>query len=351
MKRMVGLDIVRAIAVMFVVAVHFLLNTKYYQMPLDGYGMIILTALRHLFLTCVPLFLLLTGYLNTNKELNKKYYKGIKKVLISFFFISIITIICRQYFLGEEKTLLRWIYELLTFTANPYSWYIELYIGLFLIIPFLNILYKSLETKNKKKLLIATLLILTTIPTIVNGIYLIKQTVWPIPDWWTNMWPITYYFIGSYIKEHQPKISFKKGLCYILLVLLIHTSVTWVLYGDKTFSRHYLGENWNILTLILSVLLFLTFYQKNIKSSNLKRIVSSISVVSLDIYLISYIIDLKIYKYVKPELLTPKDHVIAYIPTLIIVFTASYIFALIKKLIFDIIEKNKTKTTKMPNIS
>ena len=76
MKRITGLDIVRAVAILFVISVHFLLNTNFYQMPQkDGYGMIVLSFLRHLLLICVPLFIILTGYLNRNKEPNKEYYK------------------------------------------------------------------------------------------------------------------------------------------------------------------------------------------------------------------------------------------------------------------------------------
>ena len=38
-----------------------------------------------LFMTGVPLFLLLTGYLNANKTVSKRYYKGCIRVLASLF--------------------------------------------------------------------------------------------------------------------------------------------------------------------------------------------------------------------------------------------------------------------------
>ena len=72
-SRIAGIDIIKALAAFFVVSVHFLLNTNFYEMRLNGKGMIILTAVRHLLLICVPLFLLATGYLNRNKEPNKEY--------------------------------------------------------------------------------------------------------------------------------------------------------------------------------------------------------------------------------------------------------------------------------------
>ena len=45
----------------------------------------------------VPLFLMLTGYLNINKtDVNRKYYKGIWRVLIAYLVFSVLTIAVRE---------------------------------------------------------------------------------------------------------------------------------------------------------------------------------------------------------------------------------------------------------------
>ena len=38
----------------------------------------------------------------------------------------------------------------LNYEVIPYGWYIEMYICLFLLIPFLNLIYKCLDTQRKK---------------------------------------------------------------------------------------------------------------------------------------------------------------------------------------------------------
>lgn len=342
--RIAGLDIIKALAAFFVVSVHFLMNTKFYEMKLSGYGMIILTAVRHFLLTCVPLFLLATGYLNRNKEPNKEYYKGIIKVLISYVFICILCIIFRKFYFGEEKRLLAWAASIFNFSANGYSWYIEMYLGLFLLIPYLNILYKSLETKNRKAGLIFTFIALTALPSITNGIKVLDHRLFVLPDWWIAMYPITYYLMGCYIAEYKPKISTLKNIVYILLILLIHTSVYWVINEGGRFYKPFLGKYQNILTMMLAVLIFILFYDKDIKNKVIKKIIVLISTCSLDIYLFSYIIDLKIYSIIKPLLETPKDHVLMMAPTVIIVFVLSFILAQLKNIIFDFIQKKKKST-------
>ena len=51
---------------------------------------------RTLFLVNVPLFLIITGYLNLNKVISRKYYSGMVSVLLSYIFISAVTIIFRE---------------------------------------------------------------------------------------------------------------------------------------------------------------------------------------------------------------------------------------------------------------
>ena len=76
-ERKYGLDIVRIIATLSVLSVHFFLKTNYYNTPLNSMPMRVQSIIRNFFMICVPLFLLSTGYLMKDKSLNKKYYFGI----------------------------------------------------------------------------------------------------------------------------------------------------------------------------------------------------------------------------------------------------------------------------------
>lgn len=69
MKRVFGLDLIRFFAIFSVISVHFFLNNGFYTFPVKGGRMFISINLRWLFFSGVPLFLLLTGYLNNKKKI------------------------------------------------------------------------------------------------------------------------------------------------------------------------------------------------------------------------------------------------------------------------------------------
>ena len=80
-SRVAGLDLVRCGAVAMVVGLHFFVNTQFYTTPFRGVSMFAQSLLAELMLAGVPLFLLLTGYLNAEKSLSRSYYKGLLRVI------------------------------------------------------------------------------------------------------------------------------------------------------------------------------------------------------------------------------------------------------------------------------
>jgi surface polysaccharide O-acyltransferase-like enzyme len=78
-QRNVNLDIIRCVAVLFVLSVHALSDLGFYDFTCTGKRMLVLCMLRVIFMSCVPLFMMLTGYLMNQKTLSLKYYKGINE--------------------------------------------------------------------------------------------------------------------------------------------------------------------------------------------------------------------------------------------------------------------------------
>ena len=86
-KRDLRLDIIRLFALFCVVGVHYFLNSNFYVTPVAGIKMYVMAIFRSFFIICVPLFIMLTGYLMNKKELSKKYYKGIIKILVGLYIL------------------------------------------------------------------------------------------------------------------------------------------------------------------------------------------------------------------------------------------------------------------------
>ena len=200
-----SMDILRILAFSLVVSVHFFLQSKFYTLELVGPRLFIMTVVRSFSLICVPLFMILSGFLMKNKTVSGGYYKGINKTLVTYFLASIVCYLFWNIYFNEPYGLTDFIGELLSFRAAKYSWYIEMYIGLFLLIPFINLIYNNLASKKHKQILILTLFILTSLSSLN-----IKLTI--IPTWWNDIYPLTYYFIGAYIREY----SFNVKKIYIL---------------------------------------------------------------------------------------------------------------------------------------
>ena len=163
--------------------------------------------IRFFAMIAVPLFLILTGYLNNKKEISKKYYKGIIPLVISYIFISVLEIVATAFFENKTINLKTATIGILNFSANSYAWYFEMYIGLFLLIPFLNKLYDSLKNVKEKYILIGSLAFLTFIPQVVKTFKCNDNWLDITPDYWQIIYPITYFYIGKLIKELKPNLK------------------------------------------------------------------------------------------------------------------------------------------------
>ena len=231
-KRDIGLDLTRIVAFVSVVSIHFFLNSGYYDAPVVGKRMYIMTLGRTFFGICVPLFMLLSGYLMINKSISIEkrvifsYYKKISKVLGTYIVATGFIIAYKIIILHDVLNIKGILLNLLGY--NQYSWYVNMYIGLYLLIPFLNLLWNSIEDKNGHFILVVTLTIMTIAPSVFN-IYNFEEAgmlVRPyltttynriIPDWWMGIYPITYYYIGAYIKHYiVAQLSRQKSKIFIM---------------------------------------------------------------------------------------------------------------------------------------
>lgn len=340
-KRILGLDVVRCVAIIFVFCVHFFLNTDFYSLTVRGGKIFFLFNLRWLFFCCVPLFLILTGYLNNKKKLEKKYYKGLIKIFISYVFIETVIFIFQKYYLHFDISLFRYTISIFGFNTGDYSWYVEMYIGLFLMIPFLNIIYNNLNNRKSKKSLIGTMLVLTAFPSFLSNL---KYDINIFPDWWVNIYPITYYFIGCYIFEYHPKVSKKILVVGIIVGLILQSSLTYFNCYGEIFNWTFLGSYGAITVTIISVFIFLLLYDLDFKNIYLAKLIEKVSVLSFDMYLFSYISDRLIYNCFKIN--STLHDVKMFFAVILCVTILSFLFSYMKELIFACIKKIFSKNKK-----
>ncbi len=342
MKRYVGIDVIKTFAAYFVICVHFFLNTSYYYTNLIlCRNLFFQTCLRWTFLICVPLFMISTGFLQSNKQINGKYYKGILNILGIYLFYSLAAILIRSSYFDEKKSVIEWIYDIVGFKANQYSWYINMFIGLFLLTPFLNLIFNNLKNKKQALLLIIILLFLCGLPSFFNYMPITKNATGALwfPDWWIGIYPILYYFIGCYIKKYEPKLNKVIIIISFAAIIVVESTLTFYFSKGGYFSAA-IGEYSSILVIASTTLFFLFFYNINITNKKISFGLKKISSITLDIYLGSYIVDKFIYKYVMSKIFVSNFQIIFYFIQIVgIVIAISTCVGLIRKFVTNKISK------------
>ena len=362
-RRDSSMDLIRIVAVFLVMSVHFLYHTSktventakmgFYNLTVDGFGpiegivkyfqtgdptalhgpvMFLLVMMKVLFSACVPLFMILTGYLMSQKTLSRKYYLGIRKTLIVF---VLATFICMTFksinLVPAAKTafehfdlqgmfeaidathkydLKHFILSIFDFSGANYAWYVEMYIGLFLIAPFLNLAYNKLESQRKKQVLVATLVVLTILPSLINAFRFDSAEWWLkpisktkgyqklIPSFWMGaMYPVAYYFTGAYIREYGIKLKTRSMLALFGVMLFLCTAFSFYRSYGGTFQSGSWIFWYGVEPFIIATLLFVLL--SRVRANNwhpaVRTVMWKISDVTFGMYLLSFIFDLLIY--------------------------------------------------------
>lgn len=322
--RICGLDLIRVVAIFFVIAGHFfMLNTQYTNAPIQSISIFVQRMMMSVFYVSVPLFMMLTGYLNINKTPSKKYYKGMVRVLVSYLFFSIVTIIFRAYYLGEELSPVRWLSRIFHYSAIPYAWYIEMWIGLALLTPFLNYLYRAIPMMKQKLLLLATLFVMASLPSSINTRAVL------LPDYFQQAcYPLLYYFIGAFIREYYPTIKLLVGMIVLLLASLFNPLATLTFAGTNSSDFTYGGMASGVCSVFIAVAIFLMLYRRDISVKPIKRWVTHCSMVSLEMYLCCYMFDQLYYPWFKERFFESQSQFLPWFLVIVpAVFLSSYIVA------------------------
>lgn len=320
-QRNIGLDLTRILAFLSVIGVHFFLNTDFYKIPVRGKRMLILAIIRTGFMVCVPLFLLLTGYLVSAKNVPleakslKKYYKKIIPILLSYALAMALIFAIFRLNGDGSYTLQKLVFGILGY--KEYSWYVNLYIGLFLLSPFLVNIWTSIKDKKTHLILLAVFCLLTVGPTVFNvndltsfkaifSAYDDNRINHLLPGWWYNIYPLTYFFLGAYLRTY---VDFKKVrpakvfLCFILIIFASASYNVWRSHGGVFQIRAW--NSWGSLqNTASSICLFVLINSLAPEGVNEKcgRFLAYISKLTFAAYVVSPASDRFVYGFVNTNL-------------------------------------------------
>ena len=305
-----GIDLIRCVGLFFVVSVHFFARNGFYSEPQVGGAIWAANSVRWLFFGCNGIFMTLTGYLKSTKPFNRDYYRSLLPILLSYLLTCIISFPIRHFLMGEKLTLWQWLGKLASFT--DYSWYVEMYIGLFLLSPAINLLLQRLQEPKELLWLAGTMVVLTALPSVTAGTL--------IPDYWSSLYPVTYYVLGAVIRRLQPKLPRWLCLAWVALIAMglgFVSLITATQVITDGFGQGY-GGFWITAMVIL---LFLGLYQLPIGEKT-GKVLGWMAGGCFEGYILSWLLDNWAYKQL-PQWHTPEKYPLLFVTVTIPIFVVS----------------------------
>ena len=315
-ERQIGLDIIRALALLLVFITHGIQYKDVLAQDVTSFHWGAWLYIRFIALSCVPLFIILTGFLNNHTEINWKYYRKIIPLFLSYFLISFIELFGNNMyeitdgvlrFTTEKISQINFpveIVRIFNFTENSYAWYFEMYIGLFILIPFLNILWNNLKNKKERVVLLSTVAFLSLIPKVIESFRFewlnasdLAGWLDILPDYWKIVHPLAYFFIGKYIREYRPNPNVLIKIGAFILASLVPTVICYFVSQHNEAYAWYICNGFGTITnAFVATTIFIMFYTVKAKIPVLSQIITQISICSFEMYLFSSIFD-KLYYY------------------------------------------------------
>ena len=250
MKREAGPDLIRVTGVLFVVSLHQFLYNGFYSQTQDGLLMWAADTFRWLFFCCNGIFMMLTGYLKSTKPFDKRYYKGLVPILVSYVLCCIVIFPLQHLLLTEKLPFSEWMDKLFGF--GNYAWYVEMYIGLILFSPIVNLGLSQIQGRRGLLAIAGVLFCMTALPSLT--------TFNLAPDYWSALYPVTYYVLGTVIRRLQPDVKPWQGLGAAMLICMGLGAMS-ILTAEKGFSSGYTQGYGGFWTTLITLAVFLGLYR------------------------------------------------------------------------------------------
>lgn len=288
-KREPGLDFLRCFATLLVVSAHGFLSNGYTVRAQIGAGMWLAGSFQLLGRCSVGVFLMLTGYLQSQKTDWKSCYRRLPSILLGYLLVSMISIPIRHFVFGDVQSLSTWLQRLFGYSGAYYGWYVEMYVGLTLLTPFLNLGLKHMSNRQLFGFS-AVLLFLSSLPGLTPWVV--------VPDFYMYLYPVSFYVLGAIFRRVQPKIRPLFAISASLVSVLLMGAGT-VLSTDGPFSQAITWSFGDLGMVIGAVGLFLGMYRIKMPDS-LSRFFAFASTGSYGAYLLSHLLDAQFYRFVMP---------------------------------------------------
>lgn len=346
-QRMANIELLRNISMFMVLAIHLFTKTSVlWNMDPKRPAYAASWLLYGLCMTGVNCYVIISGYFLCDSHFK---LEKLLKIYVQVLFYSVTLALISKYVLGLEMVS-SWVAVLLPITNREY-WFATIYLGMYCLTPFLNLLIKALNQQQFQGLLAVLSIMFSIIPTFLHA------------DGWLGdggaygiVWFVFLYLIGAYIKRYYHNNLHKRvWLLYIAAILLIPLSKLIIMAAGSL--QHFIGTDKvlrisevlygfnTVPALCASVLLFIGFLQLKIKNGKLITVINLSSGVTFGIYLIHNNRNLSHFLWGGVRIdywLAERGNILVIILILCMVFAVCGLIEGLRKFLFKILRVDRT---------
>ena len=285
-NRQSNIELLRILSILFIISFHYVYKSGFISETLN-YNTFIVKSFYFLGELGVNLFMLITGYFMINGKFRlKKLILILGEVLFYYLIMTFIGIKIGELAMPNNFSS---VFLLFFPTILSKYWFVTVYIIIYILSPYLNILAKNMSQIDYKRFLITCLVMWCIIPTFFGVFFNSSES---ILYYSRLIWLIIIYFVGAFIKLHGFNIlksNKKQIICAIssylamLLSILVIYKFRFKLGNLGLYELAYFWTPNNMLMFLLSISLFGIFLNIKMKSNKIINIVAS---TTLGIYLL-----------------------------------------------------------------
>jgi len=358
-KRLVNFELLRIVSMLLIILFHVIMHANLTAKTTDSLKTLI--EFIYTFTTFhVNSFVLLSGYFQYNKEFKLKKFLSLFNATWFYKIIFALIFIYFGYVKMKGFDVLLFILPInFSYSYGSNYWFINVYLCLYLLSPFINTLIKNLDYNSHKKLCILLFILVSIISTItlkqvveVNGYNIISF--------------IFLYIVGAFLGKYKNKraefikLNKEKKQVLLLFIFTILVIIDFLVVVSKKEMANYnsvffnyinsLLNNYNLFSnpfiVIKSIIYFLLFETIEIKGKIISKIISKIAKTTFGVYLVheNLFVFTYMYKYLPfhyHKYLYGYSTIIKLFIITILIFIVSSIIEAIRQLIIKLISKTK----------
>lgn len=280
--RMVNLDALRVLSMILILLLHSIDHSGVIEAASQfGINYYYVRFVYMLTQICVNCYVMLSGYflVNTKFKISKLVRLWAETVFYSLIIKAVFMVIGDISF--SVISLVSCLFPIIT---GRY-WFITIYVGMYVLSPFINIAIKAMDRETHAKLTILLVILLS-----------VWESIWPTfggmnsGGSWGLAWFVVLYFTASWIHlYYSPSGKWREGI-FIWLIISACIGVAYCVADRHCYVLRTVIGNWfkynSFPTYLLTVIVFLSFINITIKKQIIVAAISSFARSTFGIYLI-----------------------------------------------------------------